>query len=224
MRDPSSGRRQNTRRLIILTLTRRDPGWRGAPTLRGDQLGSVPARPSRRAFHRLGGGYAELARRSGRGAGPCRARRSTRSAGRPATMLLPASRATTRTDTSHSTCSPWLRTQRRPSDPGSAAPPWLFPRLFNPSTPSAVTWPSTSTSRWSAAPSRPSPIWGRCCWSTRWGGESANQRISERVKHVSRSTHHASRTIRTGSPRRRPSTLSPSCPSSSAISWRWMRS
>ena len=168
-----------------------------------------PARPPRRAFHRLGGGYAD--------AGPAiwprrstpRARPSTRSAGRPATAISPASRATTPTGTFRSTCSPSLRTRRRPAGPGSAAPPWPFLRLFNPSTPSGDTWRSTSTSRWSGAPSRPSPTWGRCCWCTPWGGESANangdaegrRTKDEDARHhvpASRTTHHGRIAIRTG--------------------------
>ena len=52
----------------------------------------------------------------------------------------------------------------------SAAPRWLFLRLFSPSTPSDDTWRSTGT-RARRARLWPLPIWGRCsCWCTRWGG------------------------------------------------------
>ena len=170
MREQSPGRQQSVSRFIFLVLIAVIFLCRGAPALRGDQLGSVSARPSRRTFHRLGGGYAELARRSGRRRSTLRARRSTHSAGRPAMVISPASRATTPTGTSRSTCLPWSHTRHRRSGPGSAAPPWRSPRPFSPSTPSGDTWRNTSISRWSAAPSRPSPIWGRCCWCTRWGG------------------------------------------------------
>ena len=126
---------------------------------------------------------------------------------------------------------------------------WLFLRLFTHSPPSDDTWRSTSTSRCEDAPSRPLPIWGRCCWCTRWAGGSGVRRSREErrrrreaeqeekgekerrekggrvggeqgVWNTHDSTTHHGATPPASSPR--PSTPSLSCPSSSAISLRWM--
>ncbi len=161
------------------------------------------------------------------------ARPSTRSAGRRARGTLPASRATTRTGTSRSICSPSLLTQRRPARPGSAAPPWHFPPALQPI---YTIGRHLAEYQYLALVGRALSALadlgtlllvyalGRRMRRSRGSGKQGSRRSTNGIRSTqSRNTQYATRNTQPAFSLR-PSTPSPFCPSSSATSLRWMRS